>query len=289
MPFGLFNYGFKRTPFAIAVPLAGTDSVMGLRQLERLAHRRPSMRTRYRRFQGPFLEYLTLEDMTRTPRDWRQFWNCDPKNMRLSSYSIPGSADALSERIEENLAYFVPNYLRLMLFILLIMLGFVNAIIAVLLLGVYSYTHERLNNLQHSQQEGGKQKPDSTESVEGSAIWRQLHKLIVEFVFPVTLFWLLVLTPAAIRVARGLLSSMGAVLLHAGLHRSPSEYKQRRQHGVVRWILRDKDSPEGLFLLSKDVWHRLREWLSELHYQWQWKMLAIRDQIAYHWTLRRAR
>lgn len=49
MPFGFFDYSFTRTPFAIAVPLAGTESVMGLRQLERLAHRRPSVRTRYKR------------------------------------------------------------------------------------------------------------------------------------------------------------------------------------------------------------------------------------------------
>lgn len=246
------------------------------------------MRTRYKRFQGPFLEYLTLEDVKRSPRDWQQFWNCDPKNMHLSSYSIPGSADALSERIEENVAYFMPNYLRLMMFIVLIMLGIVNAFIAVLLLGVYSYTHERLLSTQHRHQKEGKGKQVSAKPVQGSALWKQVHQWLVEFVFPVTLFWLLVLTPAVIRVARGLVLSTAAVLLHAGLHRSASEYKQRRQHGVVRWILRDKDSPEGLAFLWADLWHRMREWLSELHYQWQWKMLAIRDQIAYHWTLRRA-
>ncbi|CAD7696479.1 unnamed protein product [Ostreobium quekettii] len=181
-----------------------------------------------------------------------------------------------------------PNYLRLMACIILIMLGIVNAMFAVLLLGVYAYTYEARSSAQPINRDDQLAQNSSKQSANVPLVWKQVAQWFAEVVVPVTVFWLLFLTPVAVRVARGFLLSLLAVGFHAGLHRSPSELKHRRQLGIVRWMQRKSDIPEGLPLLWRDVWQWLCDRLTDLHYQWQWKMLALRDQIAYHWTLRKA-
>lgn len=105
-PFGLFaGRPLRRNPLSLAVPLDGTEHEMGLRQLERYSRRRPSVRKRYRRYKGPFIEYLTVEDLKRGVRDWREFLHS--RNAKMDSYSVPGSLDALMERLEENIVYYL--------------------------------------------------------------------------------------------------------------------------------------------------------------------------------------
>lgn len=105
-PFGfLRGHQLRRTPLSLAVPLDGTEHEMGLRQLEKYSRRRLSVRKRYRRYKGPFIEYLTVEDLKKGVKDWREFLHT--RNARQDSYSVPGSLDALMERLEENIVYYL--------------------------------------------------------------------------------------------------------------------------------------------------------------------------------------
>ena len=134
------QHHLERSPLSLSVPLDGTDTVMGLRTIERLQaanllqsraqdntvarHHHPSdtptaaRRRRYRRYKGPFIEYLALEDFTKSPRPWDQFFSFSspsspppnppqPPNASMSrflldntSYTIPASMDLLYERID---------------------------------------------------------------------------------------------------------------------------------------------------------------------------------------------
>lgn len=105
-PLGIFRrHTLHKSPLSLAVPLDGTDHVMGLLELQRLSRRKESARSRYRRYKGPFIEQITLDDLQKKPVDWRHFFN----NPQVSqpSYSVPGSVDCLLERLEENSVYYL--------------------------------------------------------------------------------------------------------------------------------------------------------------------------------------
>ena len=153
--FGLFKgWSLRRSPLAPSVPLEGSDTVEGLLSLERMAANSfidgPSVlsrgrsqrisvgagasgtehrRKRYRRFRGPYVEQLTLEDLNKQPRSWKAFVGMEENDgdgrrgmERKHGYSVPANLDLLSERMEENLVYYCPNYIRAAVVILLLTL-----------------------------------------------------------------------------------------------------------------------------------------------------------------------
>lgn len=80
-----------RSPLSPGVPLEGTDTVQGLRILERQrlaeALQQPAdgsgsaaaaagagWRRRFQRYRGPYIEQLSTEDLKREPRSWAVFW-----------------------------------------------------------------------------------------------------------------------------------------------------------------------------------------------------------------------
>jgi hypothetical protein len=104
------GHALSRSPLSPSVPLDGTDTVRGLRALERLslvggekaqsgvAHRHTPVidtgRRHYKRYKGPFLEQLTLEDVQATPKPWGTFMGGP------TAYSLPASMTVLQERLE---------------------------------------------------------------------------------------------------------------------------------------------------------------------------------------------
>jgi hypothetical protein len=125
------RWNLHRSPLAPGVPLEGTDTVEGLRQLERLRaasllnngnrnatgaggqaappvqHRR----RRYQRYKGPFLEQLSVDDLKKYPRPWSQFSGITNVTtpaagggsiyrISVQGYTFPASLDLLCERIE---------------------------------------------------------------------------------------------------------------------------------------------------------------------------------------------
>jgi hypothetical protein len=129
----MWGHTLQRSPLQPAVPLEGSDTVQGLSTLARLraanllppaggaprggaaaAAAAGGRRRRYQRFRGPFVEQATLDDLRAAPRPWTQFWgSADAGGGLGGAYNVPASADALAERVDENLAAFLPNYLRL--------------------------------------------------------------------------------------------------------------------------------------------------------------------------------
>lgn len=106
-----------------SVPLDGTDSVQGLRTLERLRaadlldtlqnkskyksdanigdRHRTARRRRYQRYKGPFVEYSTLEDLKRDPRPWKDFSGHNASGRGDDRYfDVPACLDLLAERID---------------------------------------------------------------------------------------------------------------------------------------------------------------------------------------------
>jgi len=127
------RWNLRRSPLAPGVPLEGTETVDGLRQLERLraasllnngnrnaggaggqaAAPAQNRRRRYQRYKGPFLEQLSVDDLKKNPRPWSQFsgiTNITAPNagagagaihrISIQGYTFPASLDLLCERIE---------------------------------------------------------------------------------------------------------------------------------------------------------------------------------------------
>eukprot|EP00210_Caulerpa_lentillifera_P002013 g1930.t1 len=253
----------KRTPLSIAVPIDGTDRELGLKQLEQFALRKRSFRSQYRRFHGPFVEYLTPEELRDGLRDWKEFLHCTVKDIKLqlAVYTIPGSLLALSERVDENLALFMANYLYLLSIITVMMLGPLLGTLTLVLLGSYRWIHD-------------------SAVLDTNASVKELKVFCVRFVYPVVSLLLCLVTSLGLRISSGMIVGMLVVVLHASLHRAPSEFRYARQNRVVRWIRRHRASTEGHELFWNDLKHYVRERFSDWLLTFQWELLRVRDYIA---------
>jgi len=126
-----------RNPMLASVGLEGTDTVQGLKTIDRLRaaqlldHGAPSSRTpktkpasrrSYRRYKGPFIEFLGVDEFQRDPKAWADFFGTTPTAAATAArtFDVPGSLDALFERFDENIVCFLANYLRVGAAILLL-------------------------------------------------------------------------------------------------------------------------------------------------------------------------
>lgn len=107
------QHSLDRSPLSPAVPLEGSESVQGLRTLERQrltseaaaaqpsapdqpgAPAIPTGRRTYQRFKGPYIEQLAVEDLKAAPKPWGAF-----AGGSVADYSVPASIAALQERME---------------------------------------------------------------------------------------------------------------------------------------------------------------------------------------------
>jgi hypothetical protein len=114
----LGGWTLRRSPLAAAVPLEGTDTVPGLRTLERLraanllnngdasgAGRgaqppRASRRQSYQRFKGPYIEQMTTQELQKDPKPWKLFLGDAEQGLSAQGFNVPASVDVLSERTE---------------------------------------------------------------------------------------------------------------------------------------------------------------------------------------------
>ena len=93
---------------APGVPLEGSDTVEGLRTLER-RHRVGAVppegaalcrRAAYARYRGPYLEQLPVDEFKRDPRPWSLFLRNGEQGRLANAYNVPPSLSALCERLE---------------------------------------------------------------------------------------------------------------------------------------------------------------------------------------------
>lgn len=69
-----------------------------------------------RRYKGQGIWDVTLADAQQSPKPWLDFiWGAD-----FNSYSLSEGLRHLGERSEENLVYYLPNYLRVLLCFIII-------------------------------------------------------------------------------------------------------------------------------------------------------------------------
>jgi hypothetical protein len=109
----------RRSPLAPGVPLEGSDTVQGLRTLERLrrAELLPDVgeargggggggggnggwQRAYQRYRGPYLEQLTSADLQAAPKGWALFWRGGERGRAADAYSLPATLAVLRERAE---------------------------------------------------------------------------------------------------------------------------------------------------------------------------------------------
>mmetsp|Transcript_24087 Transcript_24087/g.42886 ORF Transcript_24087/g.42886 Transcript_24087/m.42886 type:complete len:263 (-) Transcript_24087:25-813(-) len=109
------GHQFPASPLAAAVPLDGSDTVPGLRQLERTvpAEAQRAAFHRSRRYGGPHLEQLTTDHLTAAPKPWKEFF--EGASGWSGAYVVPASWFDLWDRAEENIVRFLPNYLRVLM------------------------------------------------------------------------------------------------------------------------------------------------------------------------------
>jgi hypothetical protein len=113
------GHSLGRSPLAPTVPLEGSDTVQGLRTLERMrianlltpngasgsgrgagATPAPSRRRNYQRFKGPFIDHMGIEDFKRDPQPWTRFLRNGEKDRWQDVYNVPASVDVLAERVD---------------------------------------------------------------------------------------------------------------------------------------------------------------------------------------------
>lgn len=134
--FGSRQPSFSASPLCPSVPLDGSETVLGLRDLDKhhratkeaeaLAERskqtssvqqrsRPQSRSQHRRYQGPYIHQLTLQDLRRQPQDWQHFIGMEshsgPCTSWAASFNVPEHVNMLAERLEENLIHFLVSTL----------------------------------------------------------------------------------------------------------------------------------------------------------------------------------
>jgi hypothetical protein len=130
--------------------LEGTDTTPGLRSLERaqlkerlLSHaradtsaitspsssrftheqgQRSAVQAARLRYKGPYLSEVTVDDLKQEPRPWSVFFANGERGRLKDAYSLPRCVAALQNRAEENLVFYLPNYLRLLFVGLLVTL-----------------------------------------------------------------------------------------------------------------------------------------------------------------------
>lgn len=254
--FGLFgDWRLQRSPLAPSVPLDGTDTVQGLQTLERLRAARllpnnatgngppngprqapqapPSRRRRYQRYKGPYLEQLATDDLKKEPRPWAQFTGVPAGEATTfaSSYTVPASLDLLCERMEENGAVYITNYLRVMLLILMLTL-YLRPIAIFGAAAIAVSAGYNINKAMQQQQQ--QQTPPRDATAPPTALQSQSSTGAVLAV----LTWLVVVYTRCMPIVfLGLLIGGGVVLTHAALRSSPSESRYRGRTTLSYTIL----------------------------------------------------
>lgn len=280
----VFGHTLERSPLAPSVPLDGSDTVAGLRTLERLrasnllppnngpstSSRAPptesawaSRRRKYQRFKGPFIEHLTVDDMKKNPKPWNQF-TINGENGRLQdAYNVPATLDILAERFEENIATYLPNYLRLAL--LVIMLTFYLRPIA--LFGAISLAASMYLNLTRVLQEqqnaaleqahrnagrSGGPTFASSAAVGSGFSFSQNHQDPTQqlgALFLTLITWFLVAYTRCLPIVILALALAGlTVSMHAALRRAPSEYRYKGKSPIgwtIDQVLGRRMVPQG--------------------------------------------
>ena len=244
----MFGNGWRlhRSPLAPSVPLEGSETVQGLRTLERLraasllsdgsstsgggptaagaarnaAPPAPSRRRRYQRYKGPFIEHLSTDDLKKDPRPWSQFSGRSEE--ATFSFSIPASLDFLCERLDENCVVYATNYLRVVALVVMLTLYLKPIAVfgaAALALSITYNINRALEQQRraadpqnHQQQRRG---GGVDQSPLGGAILAAATWLIVA------------LTKCIPIILLGLVNATLVVLTHACVRKSPSEMRYR--------------------------------------------------------------
>ncbi len=109
----LFQPAFARSPLLPTVPLDGTQTVTGLRELERQSRLQAlqppappqqaaaSGASRRGRYCGPHVWEQSLDALRAPPRDWERFLH---GGALRAAYNVPDSMAMLGERLDENTA-----------------------------------------------------------------------------------------------------------------------------------------------------------------------------------------
>lgn len=241
---GIFSKLINRSPMAATVPLDGTETVEGLRSLERKQLSRllepggdgfwanyQKRRRHYRLFKGPNVENLTLDDLQKQPRPWTDFLHTEDKSTFYNAYNIPANVNILQERIEDNVVTYLPNYLRM--FIITFLLTFYlkpKALIGAIAIFINMYINRNafliLLQCQPSTQSLRQHTPPSPSHQQQ----QQQQQINPTVCILCSIIAMVTNSLPTIILATSL--STVSILLHASLTRSPSDLHHHHQSGI---------------------------------------------------------
>jgi hypothetical protein len=228
-----------RNPLVSSVPLEGTDTVQGLRTIDRLraaelldtpAQRSNTKNTRsrrsaYKRYKGPFLEYLGVEDFKRDCKPWDAFAGMDSAS-EGRRFDVPASLDALAERVDENVVYYVGNYVRLSCLVLLLCTYLrPKSLFGIALMAYNAYNSYSAYNAY-------------------SGVSKQAEPARPNAVITIVTWLVMVYSKCIPIVLLAMTVSVAAIFFHAGLRRAPSETR-RRTNASYSFRQVWKDQPRG--------------------------------------------
>jgi hypothetical protein len=264
-----------RNPMLASVGLEGTDTVPGLKTLDRLraAHlleanhaassRAPTTkptnrRKSYKRYKGPFIEFLGVDEFQRDPKSWPEFAGTTttaavaPTATR--TFDVPGSLDALFERIDENIVCYLANYLRVGAAVLLLCTYLrPKALFGIALMAYNIYTgYSSLVATGRASSRPSPPAPPASLSTASTAATNPAVAILTWFV--------MVYSKCLPIVALALTLSIIVISLHASLRRSPSETRSRTgAKDNVSFSFRQvwKGTPPESRRLLRESWHAI--------------------------------
>ena len=269
-----------------SVDLDGTDTVEGLKTLDRLRAARlldldappknnknskksVSRRKAYKRYKGPFIECIGIDEFQRAPKPWSDFvGNSVAATSAAATFDVPASLDALFERVDENIVHYLANYLRVAAAILLLCTYLrPRAVLGIAFLVYNFYT-----------------------------TWCTLRIEVLPPSLPSPWIGILVMiySKCAPIVGLAFLLSLLVISLHASFRRTASEMR-RRPHGTSysSYSFRQvwKGHPREARRLPQEGWEAIaRSASAGVRTSWKWAKfytLSVFDRICNPWTRRR--
>lgn len=254
------GHRFRKSSLSNSVPLDGSETVPGLRQLDRsrrsqdlhsfletnLSGLQGLGREGYQRYKGPYLDTLEWKDWKQASVDWSLALCGGSRKQWQLAYNVPEHAAMLQERIEENTVRYRGNYVWMAaLAALLVTISRPWAMLGLVCMGALVYLNDRFPA------PGGNPSMAALSATNGQAASAQQDPMRIAAT--AALYIVIFYSRCFVMLPRCALAAAGAVLLHAALRRARSEY------GALNWQNIDAQAAKQQIDLCQLEADRLRQ------------------------------
>ncbi|BDA51413.1 hypothetical protein COCOBI_18-2910 [Coccomyxa sp. Obi] len=230
------GHHFQRSPLSQVVPLEGSETVLGLRQIDSLSRSENlkrslgitgGLRQQYARYRRPFLHQLTTDNLRQPPKGWLQFACATRRETDGVAYNLPQHVAMLCERMEENLVFYLGNYFTIVgalgLHVLLQHPLCILSVIALIAADSFKGPRQVPDAGTHADSGTNQQVSLQTNAESGTAVNHQDVRWFLLLCANVAFFF----AGCGMTVLRCIPVGATMILLHAALRRAPSEHSAR--------------------------------------------------------------